>query len=614
MNKQLLTFGCIGFACLIFGVGAYAADFLGQAINDQWGTSIPGFTTDSSPSASVDDQNAGGYPTPIGESSGILSEANRFYQAKRFFDAEKLYSSYVSQNAQYGFSADLALAYHRLGLIAKKRQLYDKAQEYLISAIKCDPMKDPQITLDYAIILFELGEYERAEKFFRFLSENNPDMNQAKIYLGKTLLESAPSVDVLPLLEPEYGRVEAGELLAARCREVGKTADAEKIEKMIFDEKTKGDEVFFMPAAAPGDLSGPSASSSLAAPAKSAVTADSDASKGSVTPAPADNGDEFEVFAATLPGTAKADDPQKSGFAPFRTDDSFSAASKGTTGSDSLASPTFAASQDAYGMLSPGMDNTRVSEEIPSSNSSRTETFGGYPGLAMNESDGVVLHGADPFYAEAKPIEKKVAEQFAPFEENEAAAPATFAKIPQGVSVPRAEGSYGGFDGYLPPRVSGLEALASTDSTRMTSGAAPVPDFNFVNQICFHDPEKVALQSQAPRSSAPISVRTSPKASPLSTQVAPLHSTPASPQSAPLLGLPTSPQTSVNNPRRFSSDEKLEMAEKAGAEITYLTQEQYNNEIATRAAQVVQRAEEEISNSNLQEDQKQALLQKILGL
>ena len=56
------------------------------------------------------------------------------------------------------------------------------------------------------------------------------------------------------------------------------------------------------------------------------------------------------------------------------------------------------------------------------------------------------------------------------------------------------------------------------------------------------------------------------------------------------------------------------MAEKAGAEITYLTKDQYNTEIATRAGKLVQHAEEEISNSQLKEEQKQDLLQKILGL
>ncbi len=56
------------------------------------------------------------------------------------------------------------------------------------------------------------------------------------------------------------------------------------------------------------------------------------------------------------------------------------------------------------------------------------------------------------------------------------------------------------------------------------------------------------------------------------------------------------------------------MAEKAGAKITYLTSEEYDTEIATRAGRMVQHAEEEISNSNLQEDEKQALIQKILGL
>lgn len=576
MSKNLRSFGFVGLTFLFFGVGAYAADVPEFSALAAQNTPVPGFTTAPPASITTDVQDIPGYPTPIGENSGVLSEANRFYQAKRFFDAEKLYNAYVNQNAQIGVSTDLALAYHRLGLIAKRRQLYDKAQEYLISAIKSDPMKDPQITLDYAVILYDLGEYERAEKFFRFLNDNNPNLEEAKIYLGKTLLEVNPSIEILPLLEAEYSRVEAGELLAARCRAVGKTEEAEKLEKMISNEKSKGDEVFFTPAApAPVPTVAPSMANEPPAPA---------------TPSPSDNSAEFEAFAATLPPSSATDGPGNPGFAPFE------------TGNETGTKPAFAAAQDALGVLSSGQISA-AHPKLPAA--SKTATLGGYPGLTMGDDDGVVLHEADPVYSEAEPVGDKIGEQFAPFEDYESDASATFAGGPRGVTVPRTEDHYRGFDGYLPPEIPSPKP-ASNDFTRVSVGSAPTPDFGFVDEICFHDPEKVALQpqvSQTPKPAAPVSVRTSPKASPLTA-----------PNAKPSRGVSAPRQPAAENAHRLSSAEKLQMAEQAGAKITYLTQEQYNNEIATRAGRVVQHAEEEISNSNLQEGQKQALLQKILGL
>lgn len=593
MSKKLLSVGFVGFSFLVFGVGVYAADLPESSLGVQEGTPISAFETISSSPTSTT-QEVIGYPTPIGENSGVLSEANRFYQGKHFFDAEKLYNLYVSQNAQYGVSTDLALAYHRLGLIAKRRQLYDKAQQYLISAIKSDPMKDPQITLDYAIILFELGEYERAEKLFRFLSDNNPDMEQAKIYLGKTLLEIDPSIDLLPLLEAEYGRVEAGELLAARCRAAGKTDQAEKLEKMIFDEKVKGDEVFFVPA-------DPAvASAGLPAPSADQLSPSEPVAPGEVTtPAPADNSADFEAFAATIPSVTESDVYKDSDFAPFRTDDTLNVPFNGGETYSGLPSQTLDAAQEARDALT----SDKVAETMPF-RAPRTDTLGGFPGLSMNDQDGTVLQEADPAYAEAEPVEGKMAEQFAPFVDYERETSVTLAETRRGISVPRTEEmNYDGFDGYLPPKTQRGEVSNSAVSSRASIETAPSPDFGFVDEICFQEPEKVALAPRTPKSRATISTRTSPKASPLTnTQAVPLQNAPA-PQ-------PATPGTA----RRFSSDEKLRMAEKAGAKITYLTSEEYDTEIATRAGRMVQHAEEEISNSNLQEDEKQALIQKILGL
>ncbi len=593
MSKKLLSVGFVSFSFLVFGASAYAAGLPESSLGVQEGTPISAFEAASSLPTSAT-QEVAGYPTPIGENSGVLSEANRFYQGKRFFDAEKLYNLYVSQNAQNGVSIDLALAYHRLGLIAKRRQLYDKAQQYLISAIKSDPTKDPQITLDYAIILFELGEYERAEKLFRFLSDNNPDMEQAKIYLGKTLLEIDPSIDLLPLLEAEYGRVEAGELLAARCRAAGKTDQAKKLEKMIFDEKVKGDEVFFVPAdpaAASLDLPAPSVAQSL--PSESVAPDEV------TTSVPADNSADFEAFAATIPSVTESDVYKDSDFAPFRTEDSLSSPFNGEDTYSALPSPTADAAQDARAALTPG----EAAETTPF-RTLRTDTLGGFPGLSMNDRDGTVLQEADPTYAEADPVDGKVAEQFAPFADYEKDASAILAETRRGISVPRTEDvNYDGFDGYLPPKTQNVEVSTSSALSRASAETAPSPDFGFVDEICFQEPEKVALAPRTSKSRAPISVRTSPKASPLTnTQTGSLQNAPAPQPAAP------------GTVRRFSSDEKLRMAEKAGAKITYLTSEEYDSEIATRAGRVVQHAEEEISNSHLQEDEKQALLQKILGL
>ena len=545
MIKRKLLFGLAGSLFLLAG-GVYCGGQFAYADGEQQGVfSIPGFDSAPSPLPSAGET----YQEVIRTDENILAQADRHYQSKRFFEAEKLYSEYVRQNAQVSLSSELALAYHRLGLIAKKRQLYDKAQEYLVSAIKTDPNKDPRITLDYAVILYDLGEYERAKSLLLFLNEHSPNMEEAKIYLGKTLLEVEPSIELLPLLETEYGRIDACEILSARCREVGNVGDAEKLEKILYDEKVKGDQVFF---AAPTPFSEQTLPQNNVSFEPSSRIAEGTAGPNSAVPSEVKEG-----FASSAPAVHEA-------------------------------IGDLAGGNDSQSARGPYADNVSDSADWG---------LGGYPGLVMDdgaESAGIGLSVSQESispdrrdsqsFSEMDEMANRVANQVRNQEPEQMAEdflrdrlPSFAEAVPENARSQSLAEDYSGFDGYLPPAGSVSKRVGITvprASAIADTGSAPVPDFSFVSRVCAEEPERVAFLSDEP-------------------------SAPAAP-----------PQ---DVPRRLTSEEKLEMAERAGAKITYLTPDQYNNEIATRAGKVVKHAEEEISKSNLDESQKNDLLQKIFG-
>ncbi|MGI5831027.1 MAG: tetratricopeptide repeat protein [Thermoguttaceae bacterium] len=562
MTNRLLSFCLTGFTFLSTCSVTYGINPMQSPVPEQAGSAM----------ISGDDARSAASYTAVASLSevgsqtgeeGLLAQAERYYQLKRFFEAEKIYNQYVSQNAQLGVSSDLALAYHRLGLIAKKRQLYNKAQEYLIMAIKSDPTKNPQITLDHAIILYDIGEYKRAKNFFEFLNERYPNLEEAKIYLGKTLLEVDPGIEVLPLLEAEMGRIEAGELLAARCREVGKVEDAEKIEEMFFNEKVKADQIFFS-----------SAESAIPLPDKAVVDVPQRHAPRNAEIVSQDthiSSRKSEALAAIMclevPENNKED-----GFMAFPGFDGANMLNDSILATPAAVSPidsSFAAAQGVAEALA-RKEPTERNFVVEKPNSSQSPVFGGYPGLAMNDDDGKTIEPRDNTYANSLSIDGKASGLYIPVDKM-----SEF----EGVSD-TSEEDYAGFDGYLPPSIPrskqiGVPILNTANASSLDS--APIPDFTFVSDLCSTKPEKIALEVVAP--SAPTSSEVSQK----------------------------------NRSRRLSSEEKLQIAEQAGAKITYLTPEEYNHEIATRAGKVVRHAEEKILKSNLEENQKQELFQKIFG-
>ena len=602
MNKKELLFGLTGSVFLLVGGICPSGLFAGSGLEQQGSFSVPGFDASLSPSSGTRREVS---QDVVRTDEDVLTQAERHYQSKRFFEAEKIYSEYVRQNAQVGSSPDLALAYHRLGMIAKKRQLYDKAQQYLIAAIQADPNKDPQITLDYAIILYEIGEYERAKNLLLFLDEHAADLEDVKIYLGKTLLEIEPSLEILPLLEAEYGRADACELLAVRCREAGKTSDAEQLEKMLFSEKVKEDQVFFAP---PAPVSAPAENEGMTSGEMVHEMAPSE---------------DIAVLSAPADGHS-VENQSIDQFAGLRSD---LVAENGGIDDDvplideqdnNLLASSAAVAREAAEALSGGNlaqpesgTSFHVSHSAPTP--SEGDLLRGFPGLAMNDATEEDLKGEETLqgigiaagssseptsvgtesirsFSEMDKMANQVADRLINSEAEPMAedllrsgAPSFAEAVPEDARTQKFEEDYSGFDGYRLPVASASKRPESPRQTDPSASlfsfpeghqAAPVPDPSFVSEICTEEPEKVALQ-------------------PIET---------ASPATVPQSGT-----------HRFSSEEKLEMARKAGAEIRYLTPEEYNNEIATRAGKVVKQAEEEISKSRLDEDQKNDLLQKIFG-
>lgn len=165
----------------------------------------------------------------------LMSRGDAAYSMGDREDAAKFYMERVARShAQDGIDESLVSAYHRLGVINRELQDYGKAQEYLVLAVKSDPSKNPQLTLDYARVLYETGKYERAQKLFNFLIEKRPEITDARYYNALCVLNLDPeSPEAFAGIEEKEGRERACELVAEKCRELGKTAKAEEMTKML---------------------------------------------------------------------------------------------------------------------------------------------------------------------------------------------------------------------------------------------------------------------------------------------------------------------------------------------------------------------------------------------
>ena len=182
----------------------------------------------------------------IEEPAAILAKANRLYDNRRYNDAEKQYHRYINMVTASGQAWLTPHSYYRLGLIAEKRQQFAKAQEYLILAMQNDPEKNPIFTFEYARILYDTHEYDRARTLLAHLAVHSPEIPDVRYYLGMTMLHLNPGMDCFPLLEEKLGTEEACRLIAEKCRETGRVAVAEELEKRLETLQGEKDRLFFL--------------------------------------------------------------------------------------------------------------------------------------------------------------------------------------------------------------------------------------------------------------------------------------------------------------------------------------------------------------------------------
>ena len=171
-----------------------------------------------------------------GESADALRQkGDEAYEAGETEAAEKAYLELVSlSTAQDGIDEALVTAYHRLGVMKRDAKEYADAQQYFVLAIKSDPAKSPEITFDYAKLLYETEKYERAKKLFSYLEEKKPEITKARYYKGLCLLNLDPENDeILACLEDELGRAKACEMIAEKCEAAGASAKAEEMRQVI---------------------------------------------------------------------------------------------------------------------------------------------------------------------------------------------------------------------------------------------------------------------------------------------------------------------------------------------------------------------------------------------
>lgn len=164
----------------------------------------------------------------------LLHKGDRSFDEKKNDIAERYYLERVARStAKDGIEESLIDVYYRLGLLAKEKGDFQKAQDYLVLAIKSDPSKNPEITFVYSKILYEIEKYERAKKLFSYLTENHPEMDGPRYYLGLCLMNLEPGEEALSCLEETVGREKACRMIAAKSRELGRTDVAQEMEQIL---------------------------------------------------------------------------------------------------------------------------------------------------------------------------------------------------------------------------------------------------------------------------------------------------------------------------------------------------------------------------------------------
>ncbi len=167
-------------------------------------------------------------------SEELLKNANSSYQAGKYYDASRMYVSWLHYYDKTGEPEDKAQVCNRLGNIARKRQQYQVSLEYLGKAIDYTEAKNPEYLFDAAETLYELEKYPEAQKYFLKVLKIAPQLSQAERYYGLCLLNQGREECFTPLIQT-MGEVKACQLIADKSYENDHKVLAEKAEQRMIN-------------------------------------------------------------------------------------------------------------------------------------------------------------------------------------------------------------------------------------------------------------------------------------------------------------------------------------------------------------------------------------------
>ncbi len=175
----------------------------------------------------------------------LLRRADKRYNNARYNDAEQLYNQFLKEYPRFEDRLVSSEVYHKLGLIARKRQQYKKAMDYLVQAIQVAGTQNPQITFDYAHILFDIGEYDRAVSLFARLYEIQPTDRQTMDFYAQALIQKREYDKAYPFLKEVMGDEQACQFIAQKAEEKGDRAVVEEMQQHICQVNMNRDQQFF---------------------------------------------------------------------------------------------------------------------------------------------------------------------------------------------------------------------------------------------------------------------------------------------------------------------------------------------------------------------------------
>jgi len=201
----------------------------------------------------------------------LLTQANDYFEQRRYHDSARLYKKYLATPDASGASPDvLATAHYRIGFVASKKTQYIEACQEYRQALQIAPFNNDYL-FAYARACYEAGDYPTAEAQFAQLTSRAPGYPDGLYYYGLTLLESGDRARALQPLTAAKGDLEAYFLLADKHYAKGELQQAIQAETQMnqiaaslglkardLPHKSKASDQFLASSVAPASTNVPS--------------------------------------------------------------------------------------------------------------------------------------------------------------------------------------------------------------------------------------------------------------------------------------------------------------------------------------------------------------------